>query len=137
MARYLLDTNILSDLIHWPAGKVAAAISRLTGSEQESLCTSIVVAAELRYGVEKSGSPRLAARVEAVLERVEILSLGPGADRFYGSLRARLERAGTPISANDMLIAAHAMAAGCVLVTDNVREFGRVPGLRFENWLRA
>jgi tRNA(fMet)-specific endonuclease VapC len=135
MPRRMLDTNILSDLIHWPGGSAAAAISRLTAAEQESLCTSIVVAAELRFGVEKSGSPRLAARVEAILERVQILSLDPGADRFYGSLRAQLERSGTPIGANDMLIAAHALAAGCVLVTDNEREFRRVPHLSVENWL--
>lgn len=137
MPRFLLDTNVVSDLIHQPAGHVAAAISRLSPSERESLCTSVMVAAELRFGVEKSGSARLAARVEAILETLQVLPLEPGADRFYGRLRAELERRGTPIGANDMLIAAHALAADCVLVTGNEREFRRISGLSVQNWLRS
>jgi tRNA(fMet)-specific endonuclease VapC len=130
---YLLDTNIISDIVRHPAGRVAARI-REVGAAQ--VCTSIVVAAELRFGEMKRGSRRLLARVDAALGAVDILSLEPPADRFYGELRDDLERRGLPIGANDMLIAAHALAAGCTLVTNNEREFSRVRGLKVENWLR-
>ena len=130
---YLLDTNIISDIVRHPVGRVAALI-RKVGADQ--VCTSIVVAAELRFGEMKRGSPRLLARIDAALDTLDILPLETPADRVYGELRADLERRGRPIGANDMLIAAHALAAGCILVTDNEREFSRVPGLKIENWLR-
>src|SRR5271168_4877279 len=102
--RYLLDTNIVSDLISSPQGRVAAHIKKI-GETQ--VCTSIIVAAELRYGAAKKGSPRLTAQLEAVLGALEVLPLEPPVDVAYGSLRTRLEQAGTPIGANDLLIAAH------------------------------
>jgi tRNA(fMet)-specific endonuclease VapC len=71
-----------------------------------------------------------------VLSVIEILPLTPPADRLYGDIRASLERVGTPIGGNDLLIAAHALASDCILVTDNEREFSRVEGLVVENWLR-
>jgi tRNA(fMet)-specific endonuclease VapC len=129
---YLLDTNILSQVVRNPAGDVAARI-RLTGEDE--VFTSVVVAAELRFGVEKSGSAHLARNVEDVLDSLRIAPLDIPADTRYGLLRANLERSGTPISANDMFIAAHALATDSILVTDNVREFSRVPGLKIENWL--
>jgi tRNA(fMet)-specific endonuclease VapC len=135
--RYLLDTNILSDLLKNPQGKVARKISSLAAGERDLLATSIVVAAELRYGVAKSGSSILAGRVEQLLDAIEILSFEADADRHYGRIRAELENAGTPIGGNDLLIAAHVLAIDAVLVTDNVREFKRVEGLRVENWLRS
>jgi tRNA(fMet)-specific endonuclease VapC len=104
--RYLLDTNIVSDLVRNPQGKVTQRI-RKVGETQ--VCTSIVVAAELRYGAAKKGSPRLAEQLEAVLGALEVLPLEPPVDAAYGSLRTRLEQAGTPIGANDLLIAAHAI----------------------------
>ena len=131
--RYLLDTNILSDLVRNPNGRIAERI-RKVGETQ--ICTSIIVAAELRYGSEKKGSPRLTAQLAAVLGALEVLPFGVPADRTYGLLRARLEQSGKPIGANDLLIAAQAIALGHVLVTDNEREFARVDGLRYENWLR-
>jgi len=131
--RYLLDTNIISDFIRNPAGRVAMRVSAV-GDEQ--ICTSIIVAAEMRYGVAKGASPRIAQRVEQLLETIEILPFGPPADIAYGSLRARLERIGKPISENDLLIAAHAITAHCTLVTANEREFGRIGELPQENWLR-
>ncbi|MCA3564690.1 MAG: type II toxin-antitoxin system VapC family toxin [Methylocystis sp.] len=129
---YLLDTNILSQVVRNPAGDVAARL-RLTGEDE--VFTSVVVAAELRFGVEKSGSAHLARNVEDVLDSLRIAPLDIPADTRYGLLRANLERSGTPISANDMFIAAHALATDSILVTDNVREFSRVPGLKIENWL--
>jgi tRNA(fMet)-specific endonuclease VapC len=131
--RYLLDTNIVSDLVRNPQGKVAQHI-RKVGETQ--VCTSIIVAAELRYGATKKGSPRLAAQLEAVLGALEVLPLEPPADAAYGSLRTRLEQAGTPIGANDLLIAAHALALGYTIITDNEKEFARVKDLQLQNWLR-
>jgi len=131
--RYLLDTNIVSDLVRNPQGEVAQRI-RKVGEAQ--ICTSIIAAAELRYGAAKKGSPRLSAQLEAVLEALEVLPFKTPADAAYGSLRARLEEAGRPIGANDLLIAAQALALGYTVITDNEREFGRVEGLRVENWLR-
>lgn len=131
---FLLDTNILSDLIRHPQGVIAAHIAEVGESE---IATSIIVASELRYGAERRGSPRLSAQLEAILELLPILPLGDDADAHYGRLRADLERRGTPIGANDMLIAAHALSIGATLVTDNVREFERVEGLAIVNWLRT
>ncbi|HEY0838330.1 MAG TPA: type II toxin-antitoxin system VapC family toxin [Azospirillum sp.] len=131
--RYLLDTNILSNLVRDPQGKVTQRI-REVGEAQ--VCTSVIVAAELRYGATKKGSPRLTAQIDAVLGALQILPFEPPADAVYGLIRARLERAGRVIGGNDMLIAAHAMTLGCTVVTDNEDEFVRVQDLRCENWLR-
>jgi tRNA(fMet)-specific endonuclease VapC len=135
--RYVLDTNILSDLLKNPQGKAARKIFSLAPEEQDLLATSIVVAAELRYGVAKSGSPFLAGRVDQLLEAIEVLPLEAKADGHYGRIRAQLEKAGTPIGGNDLLIAAQVLAIDAVLVTDNARAFKRVKGLRVGNWLRS
>jgi tRNA(fMet)-specific endonuclease VapC len=131
--RYLLDTNIVSDLVRRPQGRVAEHI-RKVGEAQ--VCTSVIVAAELRYGAAKKGSERLTTQLDAVLEALDILPFETPADAVYGLIRARLEQAGQPIGANDLLIAAHAVAIGCALVTDSESEFGRIEGLPRENWLR-
>jgi tRNA(fMet)-specific endonuclease VapC len=130
---YLLDTNVVSDLVRNPQGKVAQRI-RKVGEARVS--TSIMVAAELRYGAAKKGSARLSAQLEAVLSVLDVLPFEPPADVMYASLRTSLEQVGTPIGANDMLIAAHALALGCTIVTGNEKEFARVRGLSCENWLR-
>lgn len=130
---FLLDTNILSDLIRQPDGAVAGKIAEFG---EDAIATSIIVASELRYGAEKRGSQRLTKKVEELLSLVPVLSFKDDADVHYGRLRADLERRGTPIGANDMLIAAHALAIGATLVTDNVREFERVDELEIVNWLR-
>ncbi len=131
--RHLLDTNIVSDLVRNPQGRIAARIAEVG---EDTVCTSVIVAAELRFGAEKRASERLTAQLERVLGALQILPFEAPADAAYGRLRAELERAGTPIGGNDMLIAAHAMAAGCAVVTDNTSEFGRVSGLSVLNWLR-
>jgi tRNA(fMet)-specific endonuclease VapC len=130
--RYLLDTNIVSDLVRHPQGRVTQRI-REVGEAQ--VCTSIIVAAELCYGAAKRGSPRLAAQLEAVLGALEVLPFEAPADQTYGRLRARLERAGQPIGANDLLIAAQAVTLGHTLVTDNERGFARLDDLPHANWL--
>ncbi len=131
--RFLLDTNILSDLVRHPRGGISDRIKEVG---EQNICTSIVVPAELRYGAAKKGSSRLTMQLEAVLNAVDVLALEQPVDVVYGRLRARLERAGRSIGANDLLIAAQAMALGHCLVTDNVREFSRVDDLCVENWLR-
>ena len=131
--RYLLDTNIVSDLVRNPQGKVSQRIRRV-GEAQ--VCTSIIVAAELRYGATKKNSPRLSAQLEAVLGALEVLPVEKPADEAYGLLRTKLERAGRPIGANDLLIASQTLSLGYTIVTDNEREFAQVANLAHENWLR-
>ncbi len=131
-ARYLLDTNVLSQLVREPQGRVAQRIARVG---EEKVCTSIVVACELRYGAARSSSARLTRQVAAVLGALEVLPFQADADQHYAAIRHALERKGITIGANDLLIAAHARAVGAACVTGNVSEFKRVPGLRVENWL--
>jgi tRNA(fMet)-specific endonuclease VapC len=131
--RFLLDTNILSGLVRHPHGRVA---DRIAAVGEQHVCTSIIVAAELRYGAAKKASSRLTVQLEAVLAAIDVLSLESPVDIVYGELRARLERTGRSIGANDLLIAAHALALGHTVVTDNGREFSRIHDLKIENWLR-
>ena len=131
---YLLDTNILSDLVRNPQGVVAAQITK---AGEDTVCTSIIVAAELRYGAIKSHSAKLAERIDLILSALEILPLETPADHQYASLRHHLTRHGTPIGPNDLLIAAHALATDLTVITANAGEFSRVPGLKVENWLQA
>ena len=129
--RYLLDTNIVSDLVRNPQGKIAQHIRDIGESR---VCTSIIVAAELRYGAVKKGSTRLSAQLEAVLGVLEVFETP--ADKAYGQIRTRLERVGRPIGGNDLLIASQALALGYTLVSDNEDEFARIEQLQHENWLR-
>lgn len=131
--RYLLDTNVVSDLVRNPQGRVA---QRIRNIGEAQVCTSIIVAAELRYGAAKKQSPRLTAQLQAVLGALEVLPFEAPADTTYGSLRTRLEQAGKPIGGNDLLIAVQALALGYTIVTDNEREFAQINGLSRENWLR-
>lgn len=130
---FLLDTNIVSDLVRNPRGKISARIAEVG---EANVCTSIIVAAELRFGAAKRNSPRLTAQLEAVLSALDVLALETPVDTVYGVIRASLERTGRPIGANDLLIAAHALALGHTVVTDNGREFLRIDDLHVENWLR-
>ena len=132
MTRYLLDTNILSDLVRHPGGRVAQRISQVGA---HNVCTSVIVAAELRFCAAKSGSVRLQMQVDAILGAMDVIALEPPVDVHYGDIRQALEAAGTPIGANDLLIASHARALDCVLATHNAREFERVAGLVVEDWL--
>ena len=132
--RYLLDTNIISALVRDPRGLVT---KRIRDVGEANVCTSIIVAAELRYGAAKKGSANLSAQLELILSAFDVLAFETPADTIYGDIRARLERAGQLIGGNDLLIAAHALANACTVVTDNLREFERVKDLQVENWLRA
>jgi tRNA(fMet)-specific endonuclease VapC len=132
VSRYLLDTNIISDLVRNPQGRAAKRIAK---AGEASICTSIIVAAELRYGCAKSGSERLRKAVEGLLAEIEVLPMDVPADDEYGKIRSELEAAGKPIGSNDLLIAAHARALGATMVTADTREFKRVRELNVENWL--
>jgi tRNA(fMet)-specific endonuclease VapC len=131
--RYLLDTNIISDLIKHPEG---AAAGRVRSLKADELWTSIIVSAELKFGYVRKRSKRLEDLIEKVLASFQVAAWDAPSDMAYAQLRTKLEDSGRPISQNDMLIAAHAVALDAVLVTDNEREFARVSNLRVENWLR-
>ena len=134
MPCYLLDTNIVSHLIRQPQGTVMRRISEVGES---AIFVSVVVACELRFGAAKRQSAALTDRVEQLLSLIPVLPLESGVDREYADIRCFLDMSGQPIGPNDLVIAAHARALGMVLVTDNVREFWRVPGLVVENWVDA
>jgi tRNA(fMet)-specific endonuclease VapC len=128
----MLDTNIISDLIKNPQGRAAKRIAR---AGEANVCTSIIVAAELRYGCAKSGSTRLLKAVEDILDELAVLPFDIPSDTEYGGIRAELEAAGRLLGSNDLLIAAHAYTTGATIVTANASEFRRIRGLKVENWL--
>lgn len=128
---YMLDTNIVSQALRDPRGKVAMRIRKLP---PQDLAISIIVACELRFGIKKRGSPALSTLVEGFLARIAILPFDGDADQHYADIRTDLENAGTPIGGNDMLIAAQALALDAVLVTANLKEFSRIKGLKLESW---
>ena len=131
--RYLLDTNVVSDIVRDPQG---CAAERILAVGESDICASIYVAAELRYGAARKGSPRLAAQLKAVLGALDVLPFEAPADTTYARIRVQLEQSGKPIGANDLMIAAQAVALGCIIVTDNETDFARVDGLSRVNWLR-
>ena len=130
--RFLLDTNVVSHAARFPQGRAADRIAEVG---EQHVCTSIVVAAELRYGAARRRSERLTRRIETVLAALVVLPFDEPADRRYAELRTDLESRGMSIGPNDLLIAAHALALGLTVVSANVDEFRRVPRLRVENWL--
>jgi tRNA(fMet)-specific endonuclease VapC len=129
--RRTLDTNICSYILR---RHPASMIERFAGLDRTQLWLSAVVAAELRFGAVKLASPRFSAAVEAWLAGFDLRPWPVEATHHYAQMRAALERAGQPVGAMDMMIAAHAMAEDSVVVTNNAREFHRVPGLAVEEW---
>jgi tRNA(fMet)-specific endonuclease VapC len=128
----MLDTNIVSELARNPHGAIAQRIAEVG---VDAITVSIITAAELRYGCAKKGSAKLSAQIEAILRSLKTLPFEIPADAEYGRIRAELEAAGTPIGPNDLLIAAHAIAQGAILVTGNTAEFKRVHALQVETWI--
>ncbi|WP_246132772.1 type II toxin-antitoxin system VapC family toxin [Devosia ginsengisoli] len=128
----MLDTNIVSSLMRLGQG---ALWNKMHHFGAHHIGVSIISAAELRFGAEAKGSARLTKEVEDFLHDIAVLPFAAPADAHYAQIRAYLKRAGTPIGGNDLFIAAHALALDLTLVTDNIREFSRVPNLRVENWL--
>lgn len=132
--RYMLDTNVISEMVRNPEGAVAG---RATALPAEALCTSAIVVSELRYGLKKKGAVSLARRVEAVLDEIAILPYDTPVSFAYAQTRDALEKRGQPIGYTDLFIAAHALSLDLTLVTANLREFSRVDGLKVENWLES
>ena len=133
MLKYMLDTNIVIYVIK------RKPIEVLEKFNQNALriCMSSITYAELIYGVEKSTKATHNLRyVEDFISRLEVLDYGMKAANHYGEIRSNLEKAGKPIGPNDLHIAAHARSEGLVLVSNNLKEFNRVDGLRLENWLK-
>jgi tRNA(fMet)-specific endonuclease VapC len=136
MSLYLLDTNTVSYFLrdHSPA-----LSSRLLNTAPEALAISVITVGELRFGVQRLGVGRRAAalsqRLEQIIESFAILPLPAQAGEHYAATRAHLEANGTPIGGNDLWIAAHALASDMTIITNNLREFQRVPGLRVEDWV--
>jgi tRNA(fMet)-specific endonuclease VapC len=128
----MLDANIICHLIRNPQGKAAKRVAKVG---EDNICTSTIVAAELRYGCAKNDSKRLLQAVEDLLGEIDVLPFDVPADADYRGIRSELEAAGKPIGSNDLLIAAHACATGATIVTANTDEFKRIRGLNVENWL--
>ena len=130
----LLDTNICIYIIN---AKPPAVLQRFRNYRMGDIGVCSVVAAELAFGVAKRGSPRTREALELFRAPLTVLPFDEPAVWAYGTLRAELERQGTPIGALDTMIAAHALSQQATLVTNNTAEFGRVPGLRLDNWVVA
>ncbi len=130
--QYMLDTNIVLALVRNPHG---ALRNKFAALDTTTLCISIIVAAEIRFGLAKGVAKQMQIQIDAILESIAILALNAPVDTHYAEIRAYLEKRGLPISANDLLIAAHARSLNLTLVSNNTREFERVPGLKLEDWL--
>ena len=132
MLKYMLDTNIAIYVIKRRPPEALPTFNQYAGL----LCISTITLAELIHGVEKSAKPDQNLRqVEDFVSRLSILDYNNKAAAHYGDIRANLERKGTPIGVNDLHIAGHARSEGLTLVTNNLKEFSRIEGLRLENWV--
>ena len=132
MLKYLLDTNIVIYVIKNRPLSVLDAFNRNSGR----MAISSITLAELAHGIEKSGNPaRNLAVVEDFVSRLEVLPYDDRAAWQYGIILAALEKQGTPIGVNDLHIAGHARSLGLIIVTNNLREFERIPGVSVENWV--
>ncbi|WP_448218753.1 type II toxin-antitoxin system tRNA(fMet)-specific endonuclease VapC [Endozoicomonas sp. 2B-B] len=132
MLKFLLDTDISIYVIKRRPAELQSVFNAYDGQ----IAISSITLSELLHGVEKSANPkRNRDNVESFVSRLEVLEYTPKASAHYGDIRANLEREGLVIGVNDMHIAAHARSEGLIAVTNNVREFERVEGLRVENWL--
>lgn len=131
--KYMLDTNIV---IYTIKHKPESVFKKFLTLEPSDFCISSITLAEMEYGASKSTKPEKNREAFYMfLTGIEILHFDESAAQEYGEIRVSLERQGTPIGPNDMLIAAHAKATGLTLVTNNMKEFSRVNGLKVENWV--
>jgi tRNA(fMet)-specific endonuclease VapC len=134
--KWMLDTNILSKVIKFPHEALGQRLRDYFDQQPGTLVTSMVVECELRFGAARVESTVLTKKISDLLRLIPVLPLNHDVVQHYATIRTHLEKAGTPIGPNDTLIAAHALALDCTLVSDNDTEFLRVPGLRVENWLK-
>jgi len=132
MLKYMLDTNIVIYTIKNRPGQVREMFKKHEGQ----MCISAVSLGELVYGAERSSqTERNLADINGLIARMDVVAFAEHASEHFGQLRAELYRIGQPIGPYDMMIAGHARATGLILVTNNIKEFKRVPGLRLENWV--
>ena len=129
---YLLDTNVIAELAKNPRGPTAKRLSALSEGE---FGINPIIASEIEYGLMKRGSRRLREHIEAILSAIVVFDLPSNIAEHYGRIRLELERQGTPIGPNDLVIAAHASASNLVLITNNEREFRRVSSITVESWI--
>ncbi len=131
--RYLLDTNVVSYHIRRSSPSLVRRLRRVRAA---SVALSVVTEMEIRYGLARNPGLRVAPLVEAFLDGITVLPVDSSVARAYGRIRSQLETAGTPIGPLDLIIAAHALSLRATLVTSDLREFTRVPGLRVEDWTK-
>lgn len=131
---YMLDTNICSYIIKQRPTEV---LQKFENIQKDQICISIVTYAELEYGVERTSSKRVNQQIiDAFIDRLKVVSWDIDAAKHYAKIRNGLEKQGTPIGNMDLMIASHARSQECILVTNNLREFERVPNLKLENWAK-
>ena len=134
---WLLDTNIMSDLMRHRNGRATQALAKRKKTDPDAqVALSVIVNCELLYGLQKTPSQQRQAEYDALIPALEVLELSADVARVYGNLRSQLELAGKPLSANDLLIAAHAISLNATLVSADVA-FAQVQGLKLENWLKG
>ena len=131
--RYLLDTNTVSFHIRQSS---ALLQKRLRAIPADSVALSVITEMEIRYGLAKNPALKIASLIEAFLQGMSILPLTSEAARHYARVRTDLDARGTPIGPLDLMIAAHTLSSGATLITTDLGEFRRIPGLRCEDWAR-
>ena len=127
---YMLDTDTVSLLMR----KNPSVMDNLVKHEDDEICISAISYAELRFGLEKKGSERFFYEANVILGKISIIDFNDSQSERYGKIRLRLEKSGMPLGDMDMLIAAAALSAGAILVSHNIRHFGRIEGIKVEDW---
>ena len=131
MTTYMFDTNIISYLIR---GSSLDLKNRFESENPDGFAISVVVYAEILYGLKKTNGSRIAAKINAFLANIRVVDFNAGAANAYAVIRAGLEKSGTPVDNMDLLIAASAMAEGAILVSHNTGHFSKIKNLRVEDW---
>lgn len=133
MSKYMLDTETCIFITRKSAPSL---LERIESVPLEQQCISVVTLAELLYGVQVSSKKKANQEVvDLFAQHIEVLEWTPGAAKHYAEIRAELKKKGQQLGSNDLMIAAHARSIGAVIVTNNVKDFGRVKGLKLENWM--
>jgi len=126
----MLDTDTVSLLVR----KNPSVIKNLVNHENDEICISVISYAELSFGLEKKGSEKLSNEVSTIMGKLSIVDFNSAQSELYGKIRLKLEKSGTPLGDMDMLIASAALSAGAILVSHNVKHFGRIEGIKVEDW---
>ncbi|MDR0512273.1 MAG: PIN domain-containing protein [Treponema sp.] len=126
----MLDTDTVSLLVR----KNPSVVKNIIKHENDEICISAITYAELRFGLEKKGSQRLFDEVNVILGKLSIIDFDSSQSELYAKVRLKLEKSGTPLDNMDMLIAAAALSAGAILVSHNVKHFGKIQGIKVEDW---